>query len=135
VVSNLVSTATLAYVYRTSFYKLTQGVQLTPKSLCLLVPAVDHVLRYVIHPCGLGNVKSQLRTKRKRACNVAEQVRSIDVGAKMTPNGQIVQPYEVRIDATPQPYNIAHADIYAHPERATIRAFRLLREGLAALAE
>lgn len=66
---------------------------------------------------------------------VAEKVRNIDVGAKMTPGGEIIHRYEVRVDATPKSYNDAHADIYAHPERATYKAYRLLREALAALAK
>ncbi len=65
---------------------------------------------------------------------VAGQVRSIDVGAKKTTRGRIVHRYKVCVDATPKSYNDAHADIYAHPERATGKAYKLLREALAALA-
>jgi hypothetical protein len=66
---------------------------------------------------------------------VAWQVRNIDVGSKMTNRNEPIHPYEVRVDATPKSWNEAHADIYAHPEKATKNAYRLLREGLAALAE
>jgi hypothetical protein len=66
---------------------------------------------------------------------IVEQVRGIDVGSKMTPTGDEIHPYTVRVDATPTSWNIAHADIYAHPERATKKAYRRLRDALSVLAE
>lgn len=62
------------------------------------------------------------------------RVRGINVCAKRDSKGRVVQPYEVCVDATPLPENDAHADIYAHPEKASGKAYKLLREALAALA-
>jgi hypothetical protein len=62
------------------------------------------------------------------------QVRSINVGPRVDSRGNTIGSYDVRVDATPQPCNAAHADIYTDP-RASDRAWRLLREGLAAIYE
>jgi hypothetical protein len=66
---------------------------------------------------------------------VAGEVRSIDVGVKMRTKTEVEHYYEARVEWTPKDHNHAHADIYAHPERPTRKAFRLLKEGLAALAK
>jgi hypothetical protein len=63
------------------------------------------------------------------------EVRSIDIGPKFDSKGRIIDKYEAYVEATPQPCNDAHADIYAHPEKASDRAWKLLREGLAAIYE
>ncbi len=83
-----------------------------------------------------NNDPSHTQKGRDPVCRLkVGDVRSIDVGDRMNSKGEIIGAYEVRVDATPEPCNAAHADIYAHPERASDRAYKLLREGLAALAE
>jgi hypothetical protein len=63
------------------------------------------------------------------------QVRRIDVGPRMDSKNRRIGKYEIRVDATPQPSNMAHADIFACPEKASNSPYRLLREGLSVLAE
>ena len=63
------------------------------------------------------------------------EVRIVDVGDRMDSKNRKIDVYEVRVDATPQPCNAAHADVYAYPEKAGDRAYKLLREGLAAIYE
>lgn len=66
---------------------------------------------------------------------IVGSVYSINVGAKMTSDNKVIHRYKVCVESTPKPCNDAHADIYAHPEKATKNAFRLLQEGLAGLAQ
>lgn len=83
-----------------------------------------------------GNEPSHTQKGTDPVCRlVAGEVRGIDVGARMNSKNEEIGEYKVYVEATPQAGNDAHADIYAHPERASDRAYRLLREGLAALAE
>ena len=63
------------------------------------------------------------------------EVRGLDVDDKMNSKGEVIDTNEVCVEATPKPCNAAHADVYAGPEKASDRAYKLLREGLAALAE
>jgi hypothetical protein len=65
---------------------------------------------------------------------VVGQVRTIDVGPIMDSKNRKIGKYEVHVEATPLPCNGAHADVFADPEKASERAYKLLREGLAALA-
>lgn len=83
--------------------------------------------------CGNDPTHTQEEKKDYICSLLVETVRGIDVGAKIE-KGQEVLTYETRVDATPRCDNDAHADIYAYPERAGKRNFRLLREGLAAFA-
>ncbi len=83
-----------------------------------------------------GNNPAHTQKDNDPVCRlVVEHVRSIDVGPRMNAKNKKIGKYEVHVDATPLPHNAAHADIYAAPERASDRPYRLLREGLAALAE
>ncbi len=83
-----------------------------------------------------GNDPSHTQKDADPVCRlVVGQVRSIDVGPIVNSRNKEVGRYVVRVDATPLPHNAAHADVYAHPERASDSPYRLLREGLAALAE
>ena len=66
---------------------------------------------------------------------VAWQVRCIEVGPVKDSKNRKIGVYEVCVDATPQPTNKAHADIFAAPEKASSSPYRLLREGLSLLAE
>lgn len=90
----------------------------------------------VDHAKKCGNDPSHTQKDTDPVCRlVVGKVRGIDVGDRMNSKNEKIGVYEVRVDATPQSCNVAHADIYAYPERASDRAYRLLREGLAALAE
>lgn len=65
---------------------------------------------------------------------VAGQVRSVDVGVRMKTKIEVEDYFEACVDWTPQDHNHAHSDIYVAPERATRKAFRLLKDGLVAFA-
>jgi hypothetical protein len=64
-------------------------------------------------------------------------VRGIDSITRDAAEG--MERYEVRVEATPQPDNIAHADIYLHraaPTKSAQKAvFRMLKEELVRLAQ
>ena len=64
-----------------------------------------------------------------------DKVRSIYVGDKMDHKNRKVDEYKVCVEYTPQPCNEAHTDIFACPEKAGKQAWKLLREGLAAIYE
>jgi hypothetical protein len=83
-----------------------------------------------------GNDPSHTQKDTDPVCRlVVGHVRGIYVGPRMNAKNKQIGTYEVRVDATPLPCNAAHADIFAYPEKASNRPYRLLREGLAALAE
>ncbi len=65
----------------------------------------------------------------------AGEVRSIDVGVRMKNKTEVEHYFEACVEWTPLDHNYAHTDIYAAPERATRKAFRLLKDGLVALAK
>jgi hypothetical protein len=84
--------------------------------------------------CGNDPAHTQIGTDP--VCRlVVGPVLSIDVGPRMNAKNEQIGSYEVRVEATPLPCNAAHADIFAYPEKASKPPYRLLREGLAALAE
>lgn len=80
--------------------------------------------------CGNDPAHTQVEESDFVCSVVAGAVRNITFVHK-PPTGEIE--YSGRVDATPQPENRAHADIYVHP-RATKGAFRKLQERLAQLA-
>lgn len=70
---------------------------------------------------------------------VTEQVRGIKDIKRGNPESNEIEEYEVCVEATPQPGNEAHADIYtkqsAPNKSAQKTVFRMLKEELARIAE